>query len=237
VSKQKGKSVKNVKEFSEKGYTIIRGALSKEVTDLATQYTLFDEMQDFAADVSQVLGAHAKYADPLVESLLAQLQNLVESNTGVEVYPTYSFYRVYRPGQELVPHKDRKECEISVTACLGYDYAGADYSWPIFIEGTPVDMAPGDIICYRGIELEHWREKFSAPDGAWHSQAFLHYVDVNGPYADAKYDGRESIGVTHPNFLKGFQNKSRKELALDQGRPQSVFLPSLENKPRYLDFS
>ena len=228
---------KNIKEFSKKGYTIIRGALSKDIVNLATQYTLFDEMQDLCIDTFLVLGAHAKYADPLIESLLDQLQETVELNTGIKVYPTYSFYRVYRPGHELVPHKDRNECEISITVCLGYDYAGAEYSWPIFIEGTPVELYPGDIICYRGIDLEHWREKFSAPEGSWHSQAFLHYVDVNGPHSKLKYDGRESLGVIHHNFSKGFQQKNNKQDMNNFADTTAVFLPSMENKPKYIEFS
>ena len=47
---------------------------------------------------------------------------------------------------------------------------------------------------YRGIELEHWREKFEAPEGSWHVQAFLHYVDANGPHSEWEYDKRISIG-------------------------------------------
>lgn len=237
MNNQKIKNTKNIKEFSKNGYTIIRGALSRDLVDLATQYTLFDEIQDLCIDTVQVYGAHGKYADPLVESLLAQLQGTVEANTGLKVHPTYSFFRVYRPGQELIPHKDRKECEISVTICLGYDYAGApdNYSWPIFVEGTPVEMFPGDIICYRGIDLEHWREKFSAPEGAWHSQAFLHYVDVDGPYADSKYDGRESLGVIHPDFLAGFQ-KQKKSSSYSVSTTE-VYLPSIDNKPKYVEFT
>jgi hypothetical protein len=49
-------------------------------------------------------------------------------------------------------------------------------------------------VCYRGVDLKHWREKFIAPEGAWHVQAFLHYVDIDGLYADFKYDKRNSIG-------------------------------------------
>jgi hypothetical protein len=182
-------------EFKEKGYTVVRNAVNKELVDFITQYALFDEMQDFTPD-EQVPGAHVKYADPAMETLLLQLHPVIEQATGISVHPTYSFYRIYRPGDELVPHKDRPSCEVSITVSLGYDYQGKDYSWPIYVNGTDCHLSVGDLVCYRGVDLEHWRTPFEAPEGSWHVQAFLHYVDINGPYADYKYDQRESIGST-----------------------------------------
>jgi hypothetical protein len=183
----------NVETFKDNGYTVVRGAVNKEIVDLITQYALFDEMQNFNPDV-QVPGAHVKYADPLMESLLLKLQPIIEENTGLKVYPTYSFYRIYSPGDELVPHKDRPSCELSITISLGYDYKGSDYQWPIFVDGNPVALQPGDLVCYRGVDLPHWREPFVAPEGSWHVQAFLHYVDASGPYSEYKFDNRSSIG-------------------------------------------
>ena len=184
----------NIKNFNENGYVVVKNALSKDFVDFITHYTLFDEMQDFNPDKNQVIGAHAKYADPVMETLLTLLQKTIEENTGLSVYPTYSFYRVYRPGNELLPHKDRPSCEISITLFLGKNYMGADYEWPIIIENDKVVLEPGDLVCYKGIELEHWREKFNAPENSWHSQAFLHYVDINGPFSEYKYDKRPHLG-------------------------------------------
>lgn len=180
-------------EFKEKGYTVLRNAVSKELVDFITQYALFDEMQDFTPD-EQVPGAHVKYADPAMEALLIHLHPVIEEATGISVHPTYSFYRIYRPGDELVPHKDRPSCEVSITVSLGNDYMGKDYSWPIYVNGTACHLNVGDLVCYRGVDLEHWRTPFEAPEGSWHVQAFLHYVDVAGPYSNYKYDQRESIG-------------------------------------------
>jgi len=50
------------------------------------------------------------------------------------------------------------------------------------------------MLIYRGYDLTHWREKFNPPEDSWHVQGFFHYVDVNGPYADYKNDGRDTIG-------------------------------------------
>jgi hypothetical protein len=186
-------------EFKENGYILVKNAVDKDLVDFITQYALFDEMQDFTPD-KQVPGAHVKYADPVMETLLLKLQPIIEKTTGITVDPTYSFYRIYRPGDELVPHTDRPSCELSITVSLGYDYKGKEYSWPIYVDGTPCHLEVGDLVCYRGVDLEHWRTPFEAPEGSWHVQAFLHYVDVNGPYSNYKFDGRDSIGQLSNNL-------------------------------------
>ena len=195
ITTERNSMKNNVKEFSKKGYVLVKNAVSRDLVDFMTQYALFDEVQNFNPDQTQVIGAHAKYADPVMETLLLKLHKIIEDNTGLRVHPTYSFYRVYRPGDELVPHKDRPSCEISITVSLGYDYKDSSYQWPIFVDGTACVLEPGDLVCYRGVDLEHWREKFTAPEGSWHVQAFLHYVDADGPYSDYIYDKRPSIGV------------------------------------------
>jgi hypothetical protein len=184
----------NVLEFEKKGYTIVKNVLSKEIVDLVTQYALFDEIQDFNADRQQVVGAHAKYADPFMESLLLKLQSVMENATGLSLYPTYSFYRVYRNGNTLAKHKDRPSCEISCTLSLNHSYKNSDYSWPIYMNNEAIHLEPGDIAVYKGVENEHWRDPLTFSEPVWHVQAFLHYVDQNGPYSKYKYDNRSNIG-------------------------------------------
>ena len=58
-----------------------------------------------------------------------------------------------------------------------------------------VAQQPGDLIIYRGCEVEHWRDKFDANYGSYQVQAFFHYIDKNGPYYPKfKFDGRPSLG-------------------------------------------
>ena len=185
---------KIVENFKKNKYATIRLAVPSELQDLVTQYALFDEMQDFHPDIDQVIGAHFKYADPLMETFLLHFQKVIEESTGLTLLPTYSFFRVYRPGDELTPHTDRPACEISATVCFNFHYNDPSYSWPIFMDKTPVELHPGDMAIYRGCEVNHWREKFAAPEGSWHVQGFFHYVDANGPYTEWKFDKRESVG-------------------------------------------
>jgi len=133
------------------------------------------------------------YADPLIEVLLAGCTQEIESQTGLELIPTYSFSRVYQEGEELLPHIDRPSCEISVTvnvACTGKP-------WPIYTEyaGKMVEhlLEPGDAIIYKGCEVVHRRSPL--PKGQLNVQFMLHYVDKNGPYSGYKFDLRNSLGL------------------------------------------
>jgi hypothetical protein len=190
----------NSKKFEKNRFLILKKVIDPEIAKLITLYTLFDEMQNLSLEEGpnpQIPNSHSSYGDPMMESLLVHLHKHMEEQTGLTLYPTYSYYRVYRPGAELKIHKDRPSCEISTTLMLGADYKDNNdlYEWPIYMDGKKVNMSPGDMVIYRGCELDHWREMFTAPEGSYHSQVFLHYVDANGPYADYKWDKRSGVGV------------------------------------------
>jgi hypothetical protein len=68
--------------------------------------------------------------------------------------------------------------------------------------GNKVDMQVGDAVLYRGMNIEHWREKYT--EGQWQAQVFLHYVDADGPHADQKYDGRTSLGLSKTTGSKEY---------------------------------
>ena len=70
-------------------------------------------------------------------------------------------------------------------------------------EGTKVTLKPGDMLVYKGMILEHWRDTFLGNDCA---QVFLHYNDVNSKVGDAKqnmFDGRPHLGL--PAYFKGLK--------------------------------
>jgi hypothetical protein len=202
----------NSEEFLDKKYTVVRGALEQPTIDIITQYALFDEMQNFVPEVTtmgdraQVPNAHSKYADPAMEAMLLHMQPILEKATGLELEPTYSYYRVYRNGDDLKHHVDRESCEISSTLSFNYSYDPNKYEWPIYIGETPVYLKPGDVAVYRGMDLDHWRDPLLYEEDVWQVQAFLHYVDKNGPYAEFKWDNRPSIG-SRPIAFTSANNK------------------------------
>jgi hypothetical protein len=129
----------------------------------------------------------------VTEFLLVKLQPAVEAATGSKLFPTYSYLRIYKPGSELTPHTDRPACEFTLSLALGFD---GDVPWPIHL-ATPsgpraFETAPGDGLLYRGCEIAHWRNAF---EDTYCAQAFLHYVDQNGPFADQKFDERAAVGA------------------------------------------
>lgn len=147
----------------------------------------------------QTPGTPCSYADPFMESLLEMLVPKVEAITEMELYPTYSYFRVYKQGDVLKRHKDRPACEVSLTLSLGYK---TEKVWPIWLEvdGTEkrCDLEPGDALLYRGIELPHWRDEFGGEHAA---QVFLHYVNRNGENRDWAYDKRAGL-ATAPHVKK-----------------------------------
>lgn len=139
----------------------------------------------------QMPGTPSAYADPFMDMLLERLRPAVEHVTGLNLFPTYSLFRVYRRGDVLKPHRDRPACEVSMTLNLG---CSSDKPWPIWIVGpmgkASVALRPGDGLVYRGCDCDHWREAFA---GDYSAQAFLHYVSQDGPNAEWKFDKRPSL--------------------------------------------
>jgi hypothetical protein len=127
------------------------------------------------------------YALPATEDLLLSLTKTVSAIVGKELYPTYSYCRIYYTGATMPPHTDRNACEISMSLCVSGE------TWPLCFENhDPVLLQQGDAILYPGIEVTHWREEYT---GTGCTQVFLHWVDANGPFADWRYDRRPAIGA------------------------------------------
>ena len=150
--------------------------------DFVTRYALWRESvappEEF--DDGHSPGNFSAYKDSVMQFLHARLWPRMEEITGLTLLPTYVYFRVYRPGAILEPHKDRQACEVSGSLLVG---TNQDEPWPLFIEGQPIVQRPGEIAVYRGCEVEHWREPMTGPDDAFHVQLFVHYVDADGPYS------------------------------------------------------
>jgi hypothetical protein len=156
----------------------------------------------------QVPDTYSHYSDIVMETLLVKLLPIMEKETGLKLNTNYSYARIYKKGDVLHRHKDRFSCEISTTMHLG---GGC---WPIYLEpdallggvdektgnykaseskGVKVMLEPGDMLVYRGNELEHWRDELSFDDCG---QVFLHYnnIETEGSKENI-YDRRPHLGL------------------------------------------
>jgi hypothetical protein len=201
---------KEIADLSYK-YIILKRAVAKQLLD--TKYIPpFSNYFGVWNDV-QVPETYSHYSDILMETLLMEVKQVAEKNINLKLIPNYSYVRVYKNGDALHRHKDRFSCEISTTLNLGGD------PWPIFIDPTGTDniiderkniikpnapkgvkviLNSGDMLVYKGNELEHWREKF---EGNICAQVFLHYNNSKTKGAkENMYDKRPHLGL--PDYFK-----------------------------------
>ena len=151
----------------------------------------------------QVPNTFSIYGDQAMETLFNYVKPKMEKITKLKLHETYAYARLYKKGDTLKRHKDRMSCEISTTLFLAGD------SWPIYVDpkgagdhsgpeyiplnnkGIKVDLKPGDMLVYKGCDLEHWREAFKGKDCV---QTFLHYNRASKSNNN-KFDGRPFLGL------------------------------------------
>jgi hypothetical protein len=143
----------------------------------------------------QAQNSHSMYNFmPFVRLLVGRVSQVSEL-LGEEVLPTYTYARVYKNDSELLRHRDRPACEISLTLNLS-----KDTDWPIYFQRpdkseTSVELEPGDAVMYLGCQADHWRNKF---EGQECIQLFLHYVRSYGSKSWAYFDKQQQQNPTAP---------------------------------------
>lgn len=184
--------------FKEKGYHIVKNFLEKDFVLFIQDY-FFLRIKAGHAELGdkQAPFSYSFYSDPLMETILEASTEALSEVSGFKLLPTYTYSRLYGVGDELIIHRDRPSCEMSATLALGLP--DGDEINPIYFstkedrsDAVPILLEPGDLCLYRGCDLYHWRPEFTQK---WYLQAFLHYVNADGPYADHIYDKRPYLGM------------------------------------------
>lgn len=192
--------------FRQSGYLVVPQLIERALAEFFWSYvhTKFACLLLTSGD-SQVPQTPNGYGDPAFDGLLEYLRPQVEQRAGIALYPTCSYFRLYKRGDVLKRHRDRPACEISISLNIGQT---PSEPWPIYVERDAGPyaalLAPGDALLYRGCDCFHWREAF---EGARLVQVFLHYVDRDGPHADQKYDGRQTLMRPKDNRADGNQTQ------------------------------
>jgi len=201
--------------FKKNKYVVIKNAIDKDPALFLYNYFLMKRqvydtslkvrfispyetmLGEYEGTDSQIPNTYSCYSDIAMETLMLKCQPLMEKTTGLKLTPAYTYARIYKKGDVLKRHKDRFSCEISTTMNLGGD------PWAIYLEpsgkeglkGIKVDLKPGDMLVYRGCELEHWRNKFKGKNCG---QVFLHYNNKKTPGAkDNMFDKRKHVGLPY----------------------------------------
>ena len=185
-----------IKTFQKQGYVVVKNFISKEMGKHLFEYLKLKVVgeqtrQNIDYGDEQVPGSNTiGHGDFVFDALMKTMKPKMEYCTGLDLFPTYSYTRLYKPGNELKIHKDRPSCEISITLKLSDT---GWYNWPIWMVDSPYDLNDGDGVIYRGCDLEHWREPCEGYGDYRMGQVFMHYVDKNGPHTEWKYDKREHM--------------------------------------------
>jgi hypothetical protein len=90
-------SIKNIK------YKLIKNFLTKEEIKLLTDYCRIKHRLNFNSfdDVQNDNGDSYFYGDHLMESLMVNKLELIQKETGLELLPTYAFWRMYTINADL----------------------------------------------------------------------------------------------------------------------------------------
>lgn len=193
--------------FRENGFVQFKNFVDLETCYFASTYALMKEDVEFSpeyGEFAQNPNTHSVYADTYFEVLLDYYKPEIEKISGFNLESTYSFYRVYRPGAKLQRGFDRDSCEINALLTLRSSISKQDqenYNWSMFLQKYETDsqiemqFETGDLLLYKGREMEHWREPFDADPESFQVQVFLHYINKEGPlYPALKFDGRNKLG-------------------------------------------
>jgi len=185
-------SVSYAELFERNGYVIIKQFIPRIMCEyISKNIKVLEDGSRFDYGDTQVEKAFSAASPLITETLLDVVTPLLSKTINCELYPTYSYLRIYVKGAVLERHVDRPSCEVSATIPLSYDCPGI---WPLCIERSDgvvrVELEPGDALIYKGIEIPHWREPF---EGEHQVQVFLHYVKQHGNYREFKFDKRPHL--------------------------------------------
>ena len=187
-----------VQLFKDHKYVLLKDFLPKHTCEELTTELKRLVAENKTINDPQCPLSEAVHGAEAFDKLLEYLTPYFEKASGLKLFPTYSYARLYdTQNEELKNHRDRPACEISATVTLGFE---GDV-WPIYMgdaedksNASEIKMSIGDAVMYRGMDKYHWREPYT--EGKWQAQVFLHYVDQDGPHAEWKYDKRESLGIS-----------------------------------------
>ncbi len=198
--------------FNENKYVLVEKLLPKEhIKAMQSYYKTYISQGFMEFGDNQVDKRFRKHNEPVAKRFHNNLTQLMSLITGKKVIPSYCYAASYLTGAELKPHRDRDQCEFSISFQVDYEPTQTDekspwelyltdpikvpkgryaFDWEEFnnssdLLGEPksMNLANGDGLFYKGCELIHYR--YSLPENHKSTSLFFHFVaeDFQGDLA------------------------------------------------------
>lgn len=178
--------------FAKHGYVMLAQAVSAADARRYAAYALMKRQHPGYYEEEAAGAARCRYGDVMGESLLRHLQPKAEAQTGLQLLPCHASLCIYPAGARMERRVDEPQREVSALLGLG-DHASG--SWPVWFDedagDKPVDLAPCDLLIYRGPRLPHWREPLVTDNRV---EVALHFVTAGGEFINYRFDGRRGLG-------------------------------------------
>ena len=141
--------------FEQQGYVVIKQFIPRIMCEyIAKNIGVLEADSRLSFGDTQVEKAFSGGSPAVTETLLDLMTPVLSQTLDCELYPTYSYLRIYVKGAELAKHTDRSSCEISATLPIEYESASV---WPLCIEidgeTKRIELEPGDALIYKGIQI------------------------------------------------------------------------------------
>jgi hypothetical protein len=183
--------------YQEHGFFLLKNFIPRFFSDYLKEILNTHRINNLLEQCDpQVQDSLYIYGDPAFDTFALMSAPMLSKITDCDLSPTYTYARIYLNDSSLLPHKDRPECEHSITLFLGGEY---EKLWPIWMQKPDVHKTPqmcaleeGDAVIYKGSEVFHWRDHF---EGTNCYQLFMHYVESEGAHKHRIYDTRPYIGL------------------------------------------
>jgi len=119
--------------FKKDKYVVIKQAINKDLALFLYNYFMMKRqvydtcsntrfispyevlLGGYESNNEQIPNTYSNYSDIAMETLMLKCQPIMEKTTGLKLYPSYTYARIYKKGDILKRHKDRFSCEISTT--------------------------------------------------------------------------------------------------------------------------
>jgi|TARA_B100002019_G_scaffold269986_1_gene263232 hypothetical protein len=179
-------------------------ALTIDKCDKITKHLLDLESKGLY-EIWRVPNSPAFYNPPLGLQVLKDLKEKVSTIIGLDLRPAYSYGRIYRYGNYLPKHIDRKASEFGISITT---YTDTDWKLNFDIDGRNIKKScnVGEGIIYKGSVTPHWRNNFK---GKLQIQLLLFYVDSNGDYSNLENDNL--LGTSSNIQIPNLETRKRNE--------------------------